>query len=158
MLMKKTKVKEHIAHLEQLRAERNHVTQDRIIRELAAIAFGNAADYAQVVEKPMLKENEDGMLAPVYDADGNPVLVRTVEPTLTGKLSIEQQRALTEIRKGKDGFVVKPYDKLRALELLGKQLGMFADKVEVDDKRDDPFEHMSTEELKALAAGLTPYG
>jgi phage terminase small subunit len=39
---------------------------------------------------------------------------------------------------------------LKALELLGRHLGMFKDKVEVTADVNNPFEGFTTEELKAL--------
>lgn len=44
----------------------------------------------------------------------------------------ELKRALAVIKKGRDGLEVKPCDKVRALELLGKHLGMFTDKIEAN--------------------------
>ena len=37
-----------------------------------------------------------------------------------------------------------------ALELLGKHLGMWTDKVEVTEKAKNPFEELTTEELRQL--------
>ena len=102
------------------RVERTEITQDMVLKELAIIAFSNAADYASVIEKEF------------PDGDGNSVKCRVVEPVLTEDLTEEQKRALSVIKKGRDGFEVKPYDKVRALELLGKHLGMWTEKVEMD--------------------------
>ena len=66
------------------------------------------------------------------DDKGNVVKYRTVEPKLTDELTDDQKKAIAVIKKGRDGFEIKPYDKLKALELLGKHLGMFTDKVELD--------------------------
>ena len=68
----------------------------------------------------------------LYDEEGNPVKCRTVEPILTEELTEDQKKALAVVKKGRDGFEIKPYDKIRALELLGKHLGMWTDKVELD--------------------------
>jgi phage terminase small subunit len=47
----------------------------------------------------------------------------------------------------------KRFDKLKALELLGRHLGMFIDRQEVTAKVSaaDPYEELTTEELRRLA-------
>jgi len=146
-------ISSYIQERKQDRIKRTEITQDRVINELALIAFSNAADYAAVVEKQAVLNTEDGMTIPLYDSDGNPVMYRTVEPVLTDDLTEDQKKALSVIKKGRDSFEVKPYDKVRALELLGKHLGMFTDKVEMSGQVNNPFEGLSTEELKALVDG-----
>ena len=131
------------------RVERTEITQDMVLYELATIAFSNAADYASIVEKQVMVEH-DGKEYPLLDNDGNPVKYRTVEPVLTADLTEKQKRALAVIKKGRDGFEIKPYDKTRALELLGRHLGMFTDKVEVSGEMNNPMAGLTTEELKKL--------
>ena len=111
--------------------EKTEITQERVIRELALIAFSNATDYARVVEKKM-KIEVDGVLVDVLDEDGNPIMYRTVEPVLTEELTDDQKRALAVIKKGRDGLEVRPCSKEKALELLGRHLGMFTDKIEAN--------------------------
>lgn len=148
-LLTNVKVQEYIQKRKQDRVERTEITQDMVLRELATIAFANAADYAAVVEKDAMLE-VDGSMIPVLDNEGNPVKYRTVEPVLTADLTEAQKRALSVIKKGRDGFEVKPYDKVRALELLGKHLGMFADKIDVKGSINNPFEGLTTEQLMKL--------
>ena len=119
-LLKNVEIQNYIQERKKDRSERTEITQDMVLRELANIAFSNAADYASIVEK-------EGT-----DEDGNTVMYRTVVPTLTENLTEAQKRALSVIKKGRDGFEVKPYDKVRALELLGKHLGMWTERVEVE--------------------------
>lgn len=44
--------------------------------------------------------------------------------------------AVAEVSEGKDGMKLKKLDKLKALELLGRHLGMFTDKVEMSGDLD----------------------
>lgn len=148
-LLQITTVVEYIEKRKMDRIERTEITQDMVLKELANIAFSNAADYAAVVEKNAMTEI-DGQTVPLLDDDGNPVKYRTVEPVLTQDLTEDQKRALSVIKKGRDGFEVKPYDKIRALELLGKHLGMFTEKVEVKGEVNNPMAGLTTEELKKL--------
>lgn len=87
------------------RSRRTAITQDRVLNELAAVAFANGADFARVTD--------------IYGA---------VEFVPTEKLDPEKKKAVASIKQGQFGTEVKTYDKIRALELLGKHLGMFSDK------------------------------
>lgn len=90
----------------QDRQKRTEITQDRVLQELAAIAFAKTTDYAEI-------KNE---------------CVRIKD---TGDLDEQQVRAIAGIKKGKFGVEIKLNDKEKALELLGRHFGMFKDKVEV---------------------------
>lgn len=129
--LRKPQIEEYIAKRQKELSRSTEITQERVIKELALIAFSNNADYAHVVEKKM-KAEVDGALVDVLDEDGKPVMYRTVEPVLTEELTEEQKRALAVIKKGRDGLEVKSCDKVKALELLGKHLGIFTDKIEAN--------------------------
>lgn len=148
-LLQKTTVQDYIRKKKMERIERTEITQDMVLRELALIAFSNAADYAAVIEKDAMAE-VDGQMIQLFDSEGNPVKYRTVEPVLTEDLTESQKRALSVIKKGRDGFEVKPYDKVRALELIGKHIGMFEEKVAVSGEVNNPMAGLTTEELKKL--------
>lgn len=134
-LLKIKDVSEYISVRMQERSERTEITQDQVLNELANIAFADATNYAKIVEKDATVQI-DGKIFPLLDDKGNVVKYRTVEPKLTDELTDDQKKAIAVIKKGRDGFEIKPYDKLKALELLGKHLGMFADKVELDADMD----------------------
>lgn len=148
-LLTNANVKTYIQERQKEREKRTEITQDSVLRELALIAFAKASDYARVVEKDAMVE-VDGNMVPVLDEDGNQVKYRTVEPILTDELTEDQKKAIAVIKKGRDGFEIKPYSKIQALELLGKHLGMFTDKVEVKNTTPNAFEGLTTEELKKL--------
>lgn len=148
-LLTNANVKTYIQERQKEREKRTEITQDSVLRELALIAFAKASDYAKVVEKDAMIE-VDGNMVPVLDDDGNPVKYRTVEPILTDDLTEDQKKAIAVIKKGRDGFEIKPYSKIQALELLGKHLGMFTEKVEVKNTTPNAFEGLTTEELKKL--------
>ncbi len=132
-LLQNTAIKEYIQQRQTDRTERTEITQDMVLRELAIIAFSNAADYASIVEKQATAEVE-GTVVQLRDEDGNPLMYRTVEPVLTADLTEDQKKALAVIKKGRDGFEIKPYDKVRALELIGRHLGMWDKKTEKDNE------------------------
>lgn len=122
-LLKNVKVVTYIEKRMQDRQKRTEVTQDRVIEELAAIAFARATDFAQIV-------------------NGNVVLTDTAD------LTESQTKAIAGIKEGKFGIELKLNDKEKALELLGRHLGMFKDKLEVSgldeekNKLDDILQQM----------------
>jgi phage terminase small subunit len=92
------------------RSKRTGVTADRVVRELARIAFVNAPDvidtkYATV--KPDATEDDTAVIASVK------VKVSAGE----NSESVERE--------------IKFADKIKALELLGKHLGMFTDNINI---------------------------
>ena len=130
-LLSNVMVQEYIQQRKADRIKRTEITQDFVLSELMAIASVNATDYARVVEK-YATALIDGVETQLYDAEGNPVKYRTVEPLLTEELTETQKKALRVIKKGRDGFEIQPYDKLKVLELLGRHLGMWDKKSEKD--------------------------
>lgn len=90
----------------QERQKRTEITQDRVLEELAAIAFARATDYAEVrKDRVIIKDTAD--------------------------LAEDQIKAIAGIKEGKFGIELKLNDKEKALELLGRHLGMFKDRVEL---------------------------
>ena len=103
----KPDIQARIAKAMAERSRRTGVNADRAVMELAKIAFVNASD--------------------VIDAD-----TATLKPDATP----EDTAAIQSVKVktfGEDGLEreIKMADKLKALELLGKHLGMFKDKVEL---------------------------
>ena len=126
-LLRNTKIQEYISERMQERQQRTEVTQDMVVKELAAIAFARATDYAAV--------------------RGGTVCIKD-----TGSLSDQQIRAIAGIKEGTNGIEIKLNDKEKALELLGRHFGMWNDKIKVDGEitANNPFEGLTTEELKKL--------
>ena len=90
----------------QERQKRTEITQDKVLQELAAVAFSNATDYVEVRDSTVIVKD-------------------------TASLSDTQIKALSGIKESRGRIELKLNDKLKALELLGRHLGMFKDKVEV---------------------------
>lgn len=97
------------------RSDRTKRTQDQVVEELAKIAFG---DISQIVE---------------WDDEGLKVIP-------SSKLSQDKKASIAEIseRVTQAGgtIKIKQFDKLRALEMLGRHLGAFTDKVQVSGRVD----------------------
>lgn len=150
-LMNVPDVKEYIEKRIKDRLERIEVTQDDVIQELAAVGFANVPEYAKVVTKPIMIQTENGDYVPTLDSEGNQMYCQAVEITETKELTRRQIKAISGIKQGKNGIELSTYDKVKALELLGKHLGIFKDKVEVSGNVNNPFEELSTEQLLRLA-------
>lgn len=150
-MLRNVKVKEYIDKRMKDRQERTEITQDFVLRELYAIASAKGSDFAKVVQKSYMK--------PIFDKDGNKigeeeVFYRDVDLVLTDDLPEDKKKAIAAIKQTKFGIAVESCDKVRALELLGRHLGMFKDKVEHsgDISIVNPYENLSTEELKKLVS------
>ncbi len=126
-LLRNVKVAGYIEQRMKAREKRTEITQDKVLSELAAIAFSSGADFAQIVDEPMIVNGSY-----VMDPDtGKLKTWEAVKITPTDKLPEDKRKAIAGIKMGKNGIEVATCDKVRALELLGKHLGMFKDKVEV---------------------------
>lgn len=103
-MLAKVNVQRRIAELQAERAERLQIQQDDILRELASIAFASPAHYMDVVQ-----------------VDGTSRIL--VKPT--AEWTEQQKAAVTSIKNTPNGVEIRLSDKVKALELLGKHLGMF---------------------------------
>ena len=103
------------------------VSQDKVLKELIKIAFTDRTSLAKVVEEPKRYPNGEVM----KDEEGNVIKEQRVKMTVTDMLTEGERGAIAGIKQGKHGIEVQTYDKIRALELLGKHLGMFDDRIKI---------------------------
>lgn len=128
-------VSQRVAELRAAAVKRTEVTQDMVIKELARIAF---FDIRKIF-------NQDGGLKKVHELD---------DDTAAAIASIE----LVEI--GEDGQLVlskkfKTEGKIKALNLLGVNMGMFVHKVEdVTDPLKKAMGNMTPEKAMAMLEAL----
>lgn len=112
-------VQNYIRERMEDRQKRTEITQDRVLRELAIIAFADVTD--------------------IVSYNGGRVVIKP-----TDDLPKETRKIIAGIKEGQYGTEVKTYDRIRALELLGKHLGMF------EPRKDD----LDREEQQARIAKL----
>lgn len=121
-----------------------------VLRELVRIAFSNASDFAKVVTRPMKLRIWDEKLKEYVYEESDKKYEQYVELTDTDELTPSKKAAIASIKNTRHGITVESYDKMKALELIGKTIGLFKDKVEVSTGLSNPFEGLTTEELKKL--------
>jgi len=136
-LLRNAKVEKYIEKRMQDREKRTEITQDEVLKELAAIAFADITDYVRVIEKQAVQTDEEGKKIPLIDKDGKPIMVPTIEYTQSDELTKEQTKAIASIKYGKNGIEIEMCDKVKTLELLGRHLGMFKEKVELSGIMED---------------------
>ena len=96
------------------------ISPERVLQELAAIAFARVPDY--------------------MDIEGN----------LKTELKPSQRAAIASVEKSSTGVKVKFYDKMKALELLGKHLGTTV--TPGAETEDDPLSKSLAEFAKGLGS------
>ena len=117
-LLKKPEIRARIDQAMAVRSKRTGINADRVLRELGRIAFLNPKDVIDLNTAEVLDTATDDDLAVIagvkvkyvphkdFDEDGEPVIEQAIERE------------------------VKMADKLKALELCGRHLGMFKDNPE----------------------------
>ena len=131
-MLRNVKVQEYISKKQQEIEKRTEVTQDMVIKELAKIAF---LDIRKLY-------TENGQLKNISDIDSN------TAGAISSLETLEEYEGYGDDReKIGDTQKVKLLDKTKALELLGRHLGMFKEKVTIDGNvnTNNPFSGMSTE-------------
>lgn len=134
-MLRNVKVQGYISERMQERQQRTEVTQDMVVKELAAIAFAKATDYVEI--------RNNGVCGTVV-----------IKPTTN--LSDQQISAIAGIKEGANGIEIKLNDKEKALELLGRHLGMWNDKLDIKTPAiDDSIKEMEAyfEQLKESGSG-----
>lgn len=101
-LLANVKVQEEIQKRQKGLRKKLEITQETVLQELAAIAFANGTDFVTI--------NRNGLL----------------DIKATTDVSKEKLPAIAGIKYNQLGVEIKLHDKVRALELLGKHLGVFA--------------------------------
>jgi phage terminase small subunit len=134
-ILKKPEVQNAISAALAERSEKTKITAERVVQELAALAF---TDFRKAVAW-----GPDGVTLLPSDglSDGEAAIIAEV----------------TETRSETGGSIkAKRYDKLKALELLGRHLGMFSDKVDL--KHSGEVTHVSVFDPETRAAILASIG
>lgn len=107
-LLTKINIQERVAELQAERAERTEITQDRVLKEFACLGFSNIKRYVDKTAKGFMQ---------FKDID---------------EISEEDARAIEAIKVNYDKNTIefKLHSKTKTLEMIGRHLSMFSDKIE----------------------------
>lgn len=109
-LLKNGEVRARYNELIKKAADRAVVKAEDIIAEYKAIAFANGTDFAEII--------------------GNSVQLKD-----TSELDEEKKKAISSIKTTKFGINVRTHDKMKALEMLSKYVGLLDNK---DENQKEP--------------------
>lgn len=112
-------IQSYIQELQQKREERTEITADMVVKELGKVAFLNLEDFYK----------ENGELKEPYELSQNAKSALASYHTKRVKLGDEVYIDVPNF---------KAYDKMKAIELLMKHLGMFNDKEDEDNNIKQP--------------------
>lgn len=126
-LLRNTKVAAEIEKRMKDREKRTEVTQDKVVKELARLAFTDRTSIVKVASGSLKIKSFD-------------------------ELTEDQKACISGAKETKFGIEVTFYNKEKALEMLGRHLGLFNDKLEIKGQVNvaNPFSGLSTEELKKV--------
>ena len=132
------------------------ITQERVLQELAAIGFAAASDYVTVQTEP---EERLG----IHPITGEVTMLpagwcQYVKVIDTADLPPIKRAALASIEQGPHGVKIKLHDKVRALEMLSKHLGLFDGAAALPERENNLFdaivgsaeEDLETDEIPEL--------
>jgi phage terminase small subunit len=129
--LSKPNIHQAISKAQDKRSKRTEITQDMVLAELAKIAFTNMADFAQ------------------WGPNGI-TLMSSEELTREAAAAVAEIQESTN-QAGGTTLKFKRFDKIKALELLGRHLGIFDDKLSVDLRQMSDAELLAA--LQAFATG-----
>lgn len=124
-LLRNVNIQAEIARRQKDLQRRTEVTQERVVMELARVAFADATDYVGVETRII---NRGEVKVPIELAVHKE----------TAELSTDQRAAIASIKQGANGVEIKLHDKIKALELLGRHIGMFNDKLSLSGSDGGP--------------------
>lgn len=139
-LLTDTNIQKYVKELQKELEKKAIVTAEEIIKELKAIAFVDRTEISKMITEQK-------------ELDNTTLTYKKVDFADTNKLSSETKKVISGYKQTQSGYAVETYDKIKALELLGKYIGLFNDKqdITINNNIDNPYKELSTEELKKLA-------
>lgn len=108
-LMKNKLIRIELQRLMDLRSDRLDITADKVLAELSAIAFIKFSDYGS------------------FDEDGNVILKPSNEVDTRGIKTIKRRIVSSDENSTTEAFEFQLHDKLKALEMTMRHLGLLND-------------------------------
>ena len=148
-LLSNVKIQESIQDAMKNREQRTQITQDKVLNELAKIAFANGTDFASLITGMKKEKVWNDETQEYEEVEVKKQFVQFID---TDSLPPDKKAAVAAIKETRYGLAVESHDKVKALELIGKHLGMFKEKLELSGEvKTNPFEGLTEAELRRLA-------
>ena len=146
-LLKNVEIQKRLKELIRERSERTEITADRVLQELAILAFSDLRNYITI------DKDTKAIKAKAFE-DMPPDSSRALE-------AITENRTIHEDAKGEDSIVnekvtFKLHSKIKALELAMQHLGMLITKVDAPGLESALDRHGMT--IEALRKSFAAYG
>lgn len=145
-LLANVRVKSYIDELRAQQSNELYVSVKDILKQELKIAYGNIGDYLTV--KTIKQERLDADGHPVVDVDGQPIVDEYNRFVVTDPDKLDWS-IVQEAHTGKDGLVVKLYDKHKALSELLKRLPD-ADEARIAKSKADSLDTDNNEEMSQM--------
>ena len=107
-LLTNANIKEEVEKRQCKTAEDLEITRERVIHELVLVGFSSLFDIINIES------------------------LNKKEIIINKNITDEQLKALSEVKVGKSGISIKMYDKMKALDLLAKYLGLYNESADVN--------------------------
>lgn len=130
-LLRNVKVQEYLTKRFRELRKSTDITPERVIEELAKIGFAQYPDFVQIIEK--VKNGKKSQSVEVRDF---------------AFLTEDQKCAIAKIKYSQKGIEIVLYDKIKALELIGKHIGMFKDEIKLEGLADSDWFVIHDDEKK----------
>ena len=137
-LLKREDIQQYLSELRKKEAKKHNVTKERLIEEYAKIAFFDIRD--------------------IYNEDGNLVNIKDLDSKSAGAIaSIKSFEEYETDKAGNKNLIgtnkeVRVFDKIRALQDLGKHLGLF--EKDNEQKKSEVNINLSKEKIKQISDTL----
>ena len=145
-LLRNDRVKSYLDELRQAQSKELYVSVKDILEQELKIAYGNIGDYLTV--KTIKQERLDADGTPLVDVDGKPIIDEYNRFVVTDPDKVDWS-IVQEAHTGKDGLVVKLYDKHKALSELLKRLPD-ADEARIAKSKADSLDTDNNEEMSQM--------
>lgn len=116
-LMKDDEIAAQIAAGTAATFKRLEITRERLVEELARIAFSDIGDYVEWGRRERTHVDRSG--------NAHTVEIAGVDIIESTEVNPHARRAISAITEGRHGLKIRLHNKLAAIRLLGLELGMF---------------------------------
>lgn len=125
-LLMKDNIQLEIRKLMDERNQRTDITADRVVQQLARIAFMDIKEFVEW-------GTEERNTIVDHDEDGRPVVEKVPHEFVRLKdASAMDGTMIQSVKMGKYGMIVEFPDRMRAFEMLAKHMGVFDDRPNVN--------------------------